>query len=172
MGTWWTTFMMKGLLISALFLVAVRSECPTFEPVKCGPEDMPCPKGMDMNACPMPDFCIPMKGPMGKDGFECPSMCPTNCGMDCPGFCPSTCSNEEMMCPGGSDDNGCIMPDFCVPSKGGLSFDNMTHCPAFCPSKCGMEETWCPGGLDDNGCEQPDTCMPKGMDCPMGPAGR
>merc|ERR1712107_220758 len=146
--TWWTTFMMKGLLISALFLVAVRSECPTFEPVKCGPEYMPCPKGMDMNACPMPDFCIPMKGPMGKNGFECPSMCPTNCGMD------------EMICPGGEDPNGCMMPETCVPSKGPMGEDGV-ECPSFCPVNCGMDEMVCNGGDDANGCMQPEYCIPK-----------
>ena len=48
----------------------------------------------------------PSEGPMGKDGIECPAHCPANCGM------------EEMMCPGGEDPNGCMMPESCIPSKG------------------------------------------------------
>ena len=49
---------------------------------------------------------VPYLGPMGKDGMECPAYCPANCGM------------EEMMCPGGEDPNGCMMPESCMPSKG------------------------------------------------------
>ena len=38
--------------------------------------------------------------------------------MECPGHCPANCRMEEMMCTGGEDPNGCIMPEFCIPSKG------------------------------------------------------
>ena len=37
-------------------------ECPSFCPMKCGPEDMHCAGGMDWNGCPMPDTCMPSKG--------------------------------------------------------------------------------------------------------------
>ena len=47
---------------------------------------------------------------MGNDGVECPGMCPTQCA---PG---------DMMCPGGMDGNGCMMPDTCTPEG--------TECPA------------------------------------------
>ena len=50
-----------------------------------------------------------ISGPMGKDGNMCPNMCPTMCGKD------------EMYCWGGMDDNYCMMPDFCIPSKGKFS---------------------------------------------------
>ena len=43
---------------------------------------------------------------MGEDGVECPSFCPVNCGMD------------EMVCNGGDDANGCMQPEYCIPSKG------------------------------------------------------
>ena len=45
-------------------------------------------------------------GPLDNDGNECPIQCPMNCGKD------------TMSCPGG-DANGCMMPDFCMPLKGG-----------------------------------------------------
>ena len=38
------------------------SECPAFCPTKCGPDEMHCWGGEDMNGCQMPDFCTPMKG--------------------------------------------------------------------------------------------------------------
>ena len=44
-----------------------------------------------------------LSGMPGKDGTECPVSCPMKCGP------------EEMQCWGGYDDNGCIMPDACVP---------------------------------------------------------
>ena len=51
-------------------------------------------------------FKISLSGPMGEDGVECPSFCPVNCGMD------------EMVCNGGDDANGCMQPEYCIPSKG------------------------------------------------------
>ena len=40
--------------------------------------------------------------------------------MDCPNFCPMNCGQDDMMCSGGMDMNDCMMPDFCMPSKGKL----------------------------------------------------
>ena len=37
-------------------------ECPAFCPSTCGPEEMSCWGGEDMNYCQMPDFCVPSKG--------------------------------------------------------------------------------------------------------------
>ena len=37
-------------------------ECPAFCPSTCGPEEMSCWGGEDMNMCQMPDFCVPSKG--------------------------------------------------------------------------------------------------------------
>jgi len=91
----------------------------------------------------MPGFCHPGKGPMGKDGNECPSSCPVKCGFG------------EMQCNGGIDWNHCQMPDFCMPAKGPIGNDGM-ECPAHCPMKCGPEEMHCPGGMDWNGCPEPD----------------
>ena len=45
---------------------------------------------------------------MGKDGMECAA------------YCPANCDAEQMMCPGGEDNNGCTMPETCMPSKGSI----------------------------------------------------
>ena len=42
-----------------------------------------------------PDFCLPNK--VG----------------DCPSFCPMKCGENDMMCPGKMDPNGCKMPETC-----------------------------------------------------------
>ena len=90
---------------------------------------------------------MPFVGPKGNDGNDCYSHCPTTCG------------SHDMMCPGGADDNGCPMPDFCMPSDGPVGTDG-NACPSTCPTMCGPEEVWCSGGYDSNNCEMPNTCMP------------
>ena len=42
-------------------------------------------------------------GPVDNNGFNCPVVCPVDCGKD------------MMNCPGEDDGNGCIMPDTCMP---------------------------------------------------------
>ena len=90
-----------------------------------------------------------------------------------------------MMCPGGEDPNGCMMPESCMPSKGTISIVNLAvltlitilgpmgkdgvECPAHCPVNCGMDDVMCPGHMDDNGCMMPDHCIPNGSECPMAP---
>ena len=37
-------------------------ECPGYCPTKCGPDEMPCSGGRDMNNCDLPEICVPMKG--------------------------------------------------------------------------------------------------------------
>ena len=45
------------------FCMPVTPDCPNVScPVKCSPDEMTCPGGLDHNWCPMPDTCIPMKG--------------------------------------------------------------------------------------------------------------
>ena len=51
----------------------------------------------------------------GKDGMNCPENCPVNCG-----------SNGQS-CMGEMDENGCKMPDFCVPQD---HFDKYGCAPA------------------------------------------
>ena len=48
-------------------------------------------------------------GPVGIDGKECAVTCPMECGKD------------MMNCPGHNNNNGCQMPDTCMPTKGGAS---------------------------------------------------
>merc|ERR1711990_503557 len=79
-----------------------------------------------------------------------------------------------MNCPGG-DANGCMMPDTCMPTKGGPLDANGLECPVVCPMNCGKDMMSCPGGDDGNGCMMPDTCMPTkggpldndGNECPI-----
>merc|ERR550539_368005 len=95
--------------------------------------------------------------------------------MDCPAFCPVHCNDNEMMCPGGVDGNGCPMPETC------MWVDPNSPCSskAACPTKCGPDEMSCWGGQDHEGCPMPDTCMPsKGTpegcpaECPTPSCGR
>ena len=52
-----------------------------------------------------------LSGPVGKDGNECPISCPMKCD-----------DSSEMYCVDGTiDANGCVMQDFCIPAKGGIS---------------------------------------------------
>ena len=60
---------------------------------------------------------------------------------------------NDLRCPGGEDDNGCPMPDFCMPVT--------PNCPhVSCPVKCSPGDMVCHGGQDQHGCPKPDTCMP------------
>ena len=85
---------------------------------------------------------------MGKDGVECPAVCPTHCNPE-----------DQMSCWGGKDDNECDVADFCIPNKGPVGVDGF-ECAAMCPMKCGPETMQCPGGVDSMGCPMPDTCPP------------
>ena len=38
---------------------------------------------------------------------------------NCPDLDHPHCDADYMHCPGGFDEIGCMMPDFCVPMKGG-----------------------------------------------------
>ena len=40
-------------------------------------------------------------------------------GHVCNFTCPISCPTDQMKCPGGSDENGCIKPDICMPIKTG-----------------------------------------------------
>jgi hypothetical protein len=37
----------------------------------------------------------------------------------CTNLEPVECGKDMMNCPGGDDGNGCMMPDTCMPTKGG-----------------------------------------------------
>ena len=118
----------KTNICSAKFLLGGHtgkdgSECSGFCPVyDCGPEETFCSGGNDPNDCPMSDLCVPFANMKGKDGMDCPEMCPTNCGID------------EIFCMGGEDDNGCKMYDFCVHQ------DDPNGCPTAETPTC--EDNW------------------------------
>jgi hypothetical protein len=46
-------------------------------------------------------------GGVGYDGQDCGVTCPIKCGVD------------DITCYGGEDENGCPIPDTCMPTKGG-----------------------------------------------------
>ena len=60
---------------------------------------------------------------------------------DCRDPVDPKCGPEEMSCWGG-EENGCMMPDFCIPMKGNPGHDGM-ECPVSCPVKCGSEKFVC-----------------------------
>ena len=39
-------------------------------------------------------------------------------GTNCPGACPTVCPSNDLTCQGNVNDNGCDMPQFCLPSTG------------------------------------------------------
>ena len=53
-------------LIYLAYLAFAQENCRAPDPVKCGPEDMPCYGGSDYNGCPYGDFCWPAKGDVHK----------------------------------------------------------------------------------------------------------
>ena len=54
----------------------------------------------------------PNTGPTGVDGTNCP------------GVCPTVCPYDDLICQGNVNDNGCDMPQFCLPSTGTAPFDS------------------------------------------------
>jgi hypothetical protein len=80
-----------------------------------------------------------------------------NIGLFCPGFCPGNCGPHEIMCPGGLDNEGCPIPDQCMPT---MLDHNGLECPSHCPiMNCGPDEMICPGGINCLGCLNEDTCI-------------
>ena len=67
---------------------------------------MTCPGGYGYNNCMNADFCASSKGPIGKDGNECPA------------FCPVKCSPKDLQCWVEKDENDCPKPDMCIPGPG------------------------------------------------------
>ena len=94
----------------ALLVSSAKAECQNFEPANCGPEEIKCGGVVDdskqpWTGCPEPEWCMPSKGPMAKDGVTaCPDLA-----------CPKDCGWFLAKCPGPVDDNGCIWPEYCVP---------------------------------------------------------
>jgi len=76
---------------------------------------------------------------------------------------PVTCGANEMFCPGHTNADGCLMPDFCEPST--------DSCPTLCPVECPKGEIKCANEYDAAGCPKEPLCSvggccePKLVEC-------
>jgi len=96
--------------------------------------------------CPCNEQCIPK-------GCECVT------DPKCPMICEVTCDEDEILCNGGIDDNGCRENAYCHPKGTG----NNGPCPGYCPFDCTEDEVTCPVP-DKDGCPTPPLCVPKAKD--------
>ena len=60
---------------------------------------------------------------------------------NCPLICSQECNDDELLCPGGTDPNGCYENDFCHPKGTG---NEGQVCPGFCPFECPEDKLKCP----------------------------
>jgi len=201
-----------GTQITADFCIPNKvGDCFNACPMKCGEKDMLCPGKMDLDGCKMPDTCNPGKFCPVDCDWEKEKMCagdwdpktgqqmtadfciPNKVG-ECANHCPMKCGENDMMCPGKMDPNGCKMPDTCNPGKfcpancdwekemtcaGTLDPktgepttadycipNKVGECINHCPMPCGEKDMICPGKMDAMGCKMPDMCFPAGKECP------
>jgi len=138
-----------GILIC--FLIAAKAQdCP---------EDAASPNCNDNQvACKDPSFgCYCME--KGNSGLDMD-------GNECETHCPSSCDNGEIYCGGGTDDNNCPKPDFCIKDLG-TTGENGFPCPTHCPVNCAGDQIECKGGKNFLGCEDPPVCQsPTETGCP------
>lgn len=81
---------------------------------------------------------------------------------DCPMICEVTCEDDEILCPGGTDSDGCRENDYCHPKGSGFTGET---CPGYCPFDCNDDEHRCPVPDDPiTGCAVPPLCIPKVQD--------
>ena len=79
--------------------------CPSQCEANCKPDEIRCDAKIS-NGCPERDYCVPAEYTNGL-------------GEVCPGVCEVTrCRDNEKVCPGGEDDRGCRLMDFCYPENG------------------------------------------------------
>ena len=129
--------------------------CHNYCPPTCHDGDMVCPGWKDsQTGCQMePDMCMPST----HYGYGWDPA--TGEFTDCMAFCPKYCNNDEMMCPGGYDSQGCPKEDTCM--SHGYEMADGSFCYNYCPAACHEGEMVCPGWVGDNGCQmEPDNCMP------------
>ena len=77
----------------------------------------------------------------------------------CTAVCPIICPPDQETCPGGTNNDGCPMPNTCITKTFGTN--GSTVCPEACPVPCPADHLYCDGGFDVNGCKKPNTCVPK-----------
>merc|ERR1712061_875167 len=94
---------------------------------------------------------------------------PNDPNVMCPFHCPPECNEQELVCPGGEDQNGCQHPEMCVSAT--IPGLNGAECPNECPTEmqCAPEEQACDGGHDDAGCPLPKVCMPRSVPSTVDP---
>ena len=81
---------------------------------------------------------------------------------NCPLICTQECEDDELLCPGGKDSNGCFENDFCHPKGTGNEGE---ICLGFCPLECPDNEFKCPSPDDPvTGCKVAPKCLPKQKD--------
>ena len=130
--------------------------CDNLCPIFCPEGEKPCPSLIDDNDCVLSQVCHPMDQDcpdlngicaigqksclMDPDtGFEwcIPEVNPIN---DCPTFCPTFCDEDnEIRCPGITDNNGCQTMDVCLPKL------DASGCPNSCPVSCDEGFKFCKG---------------------------
>ena len=94
--------------------------------------------------------------------FSCIGPSLGNDGEQCPLRCPTTCADDEILCPGEKDSNGCQLDDFCYARKTGPSGE---LCPGNCPVTCDVHDIRCSVPDDEvSGCENAPVCVQKQKD--------
>ena len=66
-----------------------------------------------------------------------------------------------VTCPGGTDINGCPIPDTCLTTSSFGFGNDGKACPTACPVTCHKEQITCPSGKDSNDCSLSNTCVAK-----------
>jgi hypothetical protein len=124
--------------------------CPFHCPGVCTDEQVLCPgHKKDLTGCEGQATCY--NRTKNWYGEYCPD------ASDCPTFCLS----NEVRCPGELDENGCKIPDVCIPEE---RDNNGTLCPVqHCPIQCNETETFCIGRNNSLGCREEDICYPSGL---------
>ncbi|XP_040571982.1 uncharacterized protein [Lepeophtheirus salmonis] len=85
---------------------------------------------------------------------------------NCTNFCPTTCEDNEKVCEGPLNEQGCKLPDVCVPEMNRGGRGNL--CPEHCPIRCPEGERPCPGNIKEDSCREPPKCVAKDKKCPQG----
>ena len=111
-------------------------------PRHCGPNELVCSTGLDLNGCKNEDACVPI-GTM----FDGKTACETEC--------PPVCNEDQHFCPGEIMCNGCFDASTCQDKVVGL---HGAHCPAACPLYCEPEKDYVEGEPDEKGCPTQGYC--------------
>lgn len=127
----------------------MASDCPAL----CQPHEQECQTpGEDESGCPFPNQCIVQE----RDYY----------GELCDVHCPGVCNDNQILCPGDRDEEGCKESPFCVPLAKKLWGEDVGGwCPGFCPADCKDWEQLCSSVQDPcDGCPTEPECKPKALD--------